>query len=165
MTTTTETLTEERDRLDAELAELRRAVLDAGGVTTPEQDERYAAVRARLREIAAIPPEGYRLPSAAAGLISHAEAHGWLALAQWARDSASNPFVTVQVGRKLTEAEATEHRGDTWLFKFTWHSRDCPPCRLRLFGTGTAKTPDEPWTHDAPSVKGVRAVIAEHPAA
>lgn len=117
------------------------------------------------RETPTESPDGYSLPKAAADLITHAHAYGWIAEAYWTpADSAGDPFVQVQVGRLLTEAERKKYRGPYWLYALTWHSRDCPPGRLRRFGTGTASTPDSPATHSAPSVKRIREIIAANPA-
>jgi hypothetical protein len=150
-------------RLDAEFSALQRIHPDQ---RTAEQAARGAAVLAELLEIVATPPPGYGLPALAAGLVAHAEAHGWQTLVQWTRpDYDGEPFVTVQVGRALTAEEREHHHGDRWTYRLTWHSRGCPPGRVRLFGQGSAITPDEPSGRSpAPSVKAVRAVIEAHPA-
>ncbi|MFI8942688.1 hypothetical protein [Streptomyces syringium] len=110
-------------------------------------------------------PDGYSLPEAATALIAHARAYGWLAKAYWTPgDATSSPFVSVEVGRRLTEAEREQHRGPHWLYRLTWHSRGCPPGRLRRFGSGLAATPDSPAPHPAPSVQRIREIITAHPA-
>ncbi|MFE7077910.1 hypothetical protein ACFU96_48370 [Streptomyces sp. NPDC057620] len=162
-TTTTETLKQEYDRLCDEEDELRTAARKDGW--SEQAKERQRAISLRLREILTIPPAGYALPAAASGLIAHAEAHGWLALAQWTSiDFDGDPFVTVQVGRQLADGEMPDARGSRWLYKLTWHSRDCAPGKVRLFGNGHAVTPDSPGGNYAPSVKAIRAVIEQHPA-
>ncbi|MGA5130827.1 hypothetical protein ACPCTO_13560 [Streptomyces olivoreticuli] len=114
-------------------------------------------------------PDGYALPKAAADLVAHATAHGWLSRVGWAADISNAPLVHVAVGRRMTpdEQEQAEDRGeygDRWCYELTWHSRDCAPGRLRLFGRPLAHTPEQPRWHDGPSVKGIRQVIADNPA-
>lgn len=130
---------------------------------TPDQDARLAVVTARVMEIDATPPAGYTVPTAAAQLVEHARAHGWQTLAQWSPPSLDTVFYTVHVGRVLRDGEIPDARGSVWKYKLTWHSRDCPPGRLRLIGRG-AETPERPMYHDAPSVRAIRAVITNHPA-
>jgi hypothetical protein len=162
MTTSTETAAARYNRLSAEFAALRRIVPDK---RTAEQGARLGELNKELRALAAIPPDGYELPRIAADLMAHAVAHGWLAAAAWtAPDYAGEPFVRVKVGRMLTELERDQHRGDRWHYSLTWHSRGCTPGKVRLFGSGLATTPDSPAHHDAPSIKGIRAVIEANPA-
>lgn len=162
-TAPTETREQEYDRLTTELADIRTAA--RRGTAKADIRRRHTAIQARLRQILATPPNGYTLPTTAAKLVEHAEAHGWRTSVQWTPPGYNNaPFVVVQVGRRLTEAEAAEYRSDKWVFSLTWHSRDCAPGKLRLFGSGLAYTPDHPAAHDAPSIKAVRAVITAHPA-
>lgn len=127
--------------------------------------ERTSEAVRRVREIVAIPPQGYQLPKSAADLIAHAEAHGWMSLVQWTPPGyEGEPFVTVQVGRRLVEGEMPDARGSKWIYKLTWHSRDCAAGKVRLFGCGHSVTPDHPAGTDAPSVKSIRATIEQHPA-
>lgn len=129
---------------------------------TPEQDARLTAVTVRLREIVAVPPDGYTVPAAAVQLLAHAEANGWQSLGQWTPPGRDEPFFSVQVGRVLGPGEMPDARATCWKYSLTWHSRGCPPGRLRLFSAG-ASTPHRPAYHDAPSIRAIRAVIAEHP--
>jgi hypothetical protein len=164
VTTITETAADEYARLSGEDAELSAAVRKVGTATS-EQIERQREIRARLRELHAAPPAGYALPKLAADLVAHAEAHGWTTLTQWtALGYGGAPFVTVQVGRLVTEADGYLGLGDRWTYKLTWHSGGCAPGKVRLFGNGIAITPDNPGAGYAPSVKAIRAVISEHPA-
>jgi len=164
MTTATETIAEEYGRLCDEDAELSAAVRKAGAAT-PEQVQRQRELRVRLRELHAIPPEGYELPKLAADLVAHAEAHGWVSLVEWTSpDYDGEPFVTVQVGRKLQAGEMSDARGDKWIYKATWHSRGCAPGKVRLFRGTSAVTPEHPMYGDGPSIKAIRAVIEQHPA-
>lgn len=161
--TATETLEQEYDRLLDERAAIQSAARKVGA-TSDKAREQMAAAMGRLREILAIPPDGYTLPRPAANLVSHAQAHGWLTLIQWTPPGWDRePFVTVHVGRKVMAGELDDARGDRWSYKLTWHSRDCQSGKLRLFGSGLASTPDRPASHDAPSVKAITAVIAQHP--
>lgn len=164
MSTATETLAAEYNRLTGEDAELSAAVRKVGAAT-PEQAERQREIRTRLRELHATPPDGYALPKLAADLVEHAEAHGWTTRAQWtALGYVGEPYVTVQVGRLVAEADGYLGLGDRWTYSLTWHSRDCAPGKVRLFGSGIAVTPANPGSHSAPSVKAIRAVIEQHPA-
>lgn len=160
---TPETPAAEYRRLYADHMTLRRL----GGARTARQTARLALLDARLRAITATPPDGYALPAAAVQLIAHARAHGWQAEAYWAPpddDGEGDPFVRVQVGRVMAPGELADARGNTWRYEAVWHSRGCPPGRLRLFGRMLARTPQHPATHDAPSVRAVREAIAAHPA-
>lgn len=151
-----EDLTDERSQLKAAAAK--------AGDATPEQRQRHREIQRRLAEIAATPPDGYELPKLAADLVEFAKGRGWLTLVQWTPpDYSGEPYVTVEVGRKLNGAEAAQHRSDTFHYQITWHSRDCEPGRLRKFG-GCAKTPDSPQWHDVPSVRKIRETIAANPA-
>ncbi|MGW0312072.1 hypothetical protein [Streptomyces flavidovirens] len=159
-TVTMETLEQEYTRLTDERAAIKTAARKAGAMT-PEGSEALRSIGRRLKEIAAIPPQGYALPKAIEDLVAHAETHGWVSLIQWpAPGDEGKPFVTVQVGRKTTDAES---RGDAWHYQLTWHSRDCAPGKVKRFGSGLAKTPDAPQWHNAPSMKAIRAVIEQHP--
>ncbi|MFG2269100.1 hypothetical protein ACGFNY_04920 [Streptomyces chartreusis] len=165
MTTATETIAEEYERLASEQAELSAAARKTGDLPT-EGKQRFREIAQRLREIATIPPAGYELPKLAADLVAHAEAHGWTSLVEWTSpDYEGEPFVTVQVGRKLRDGEMPDARGDKWIYKATWHSRDCAPGKVRLFRGTSAVTPDRPVYGDGPSIKAIRAVIEQHPAA
>ncbi|QDN60112.1 MULTISPECIES: hypothetical protein [unclassified Streptomyces] len=162
--TTLETLAQEYTRLTDERGELAAALRKAGDAS-PESRARLASVDRRLRDLVAAPPPGYILPKAAADLVAHAQAHGWLTLVQWTPPGyGGEPFVSVQVGRLLHAGEQSGARGDRWTYNVTWHSRDCAPGRVRLFGRHLATTPEQPWLHDGPSVKAICAVIAQHPA-
>jgi hypothetical protein len=157
-------LLEEWDRLLDERGTIQAAVHKAGDAT-PEQKQRHREIQKRLAEIAAIPPDGYELPKLAVDLMEFAEERGWKARAQWtALGYDGEPYVTVEVGRMLGEAEAAKHRGSTFHYQITWHSRDCEPGKVRKFGAGLAKTPDHPQWHDAPSVRKIRETIAANPA-
>ncbi|MBI0296752.1 hypothetical protein JBE04_20385 [Streptomyces sp. PRKS01-29] len=162
-TTAAETLEQEYHRLLAERANIQ-ATARAAGETSTEAREQMTAVMDRLREILAIPPDGYTLPTPAAKLIAHAHAHGWLGETQWTAPGwHGEPFVAVKVGRRMEPGELEYSRSDVWLYQLTWHSRGCPPGKLRLFGSGLSRTPENPATHDAPSIKAITAVITQHP--
>lgn len=122
--------------------------------------------KSSMEEVLSTPPEGYSVPKAVTDLLTHAKAHGWLTAARWTSPTyEGEPFLTVQVGRLVTDEERDDYRGDRWLFSLTWHSRDCAPGKVKRFGQGTAVTPDHPSTHYAPSVKAIRETIATHPVA
>ncbi|MEU5900395.1 hypothetical protein [Streptomyces venezuelae] len=118
--------------------------------------------------MAATPPDGYAVPKVITDLVDHATAHGWAAAVQrYAPEpgAASEPFTTVQVGRRAVESDYTGfRRGPHWLYRLTWHARGCEAGRVRKFGAGLAQTPNRPQWHDAPSVKKIREVIAANPA-
>ena len=159
----TETLRQEWDRLLDEKHTIMSAARKAGDATD-DMKLRHREIQRRLTEIATIPPDGYTLPKAAADLMEFAAERGWKTLVQWTEPGYDEPFVGVEVGRKLDEAEARDYRSDTFHFKLTWHSRDCEPGKLKRFGRILAKTPDEPQWRDAPSVRKIRETIAAHPA-
>lgn len=168
MSTATETLEQEYNRLFAERDDIGLQVRQADRVE-PEVRARYDQVMDRLREIVAIPAEGYELPKQAADLIAFAETHGWLTGVQWTPPGwADEVYVRVKVGRRLTEAElqAGYYRSDAWLFEITYHERGCPPGQLKKFGSGRGVTPEVGAANigPAPSVKAIRAVIEQHPA-
>lgn len=131
---------------------------------SPEQDARLDAVTTRLLQIVAVPPDGYTVPAAAVQLLAHAEANGWQSLGQWTPPGRDEPFYTVHVGRVLRPGEMPDARSDRWKYQLTWHSRGCPPGRVRLFGRILGATPTSPALHEAPSVRAVRDVITAHPA-
>lgn len=167
-TAAAETLEQEYDRLLDERAAIISAA-KAAGSTSDQAREQMTAVMDRIRDILAIPPAGYTLPPQAAKLIAHAHAHGWQGEAQWTPPGWERqdlePFVLVKVGRWMEPGELEYSRSDMWLYKLTWHSRDCPPGKLRLSGSGLCRTPEYPAaeTHDAPSIKAITAVITQHP--
>lgn len=111
----------------------------------------------------ATPPDGYTVPKIVTDLVAFAESHGWKALVDWTPPDYEEPFMTVCVGRKVTEADG-ERRGPWWQYKLTYHSRDCGPGKVKGFRAGLAQTPDHPQWGDAPSVKKIREVIAANPA-
>ncbi|MCX4912885.1 hypothetical protein [Streptomyces sp. NBC_00687] len=151
-------------RLVDEKHEIMAAARKAGDAT-PEQKQRHREIQRRLAEIVAIPPDGYALPKIVADLMEFARERGWKTLVQWtAPGYDDDPFVTVEVGRKLTEQEAKVYRSDTFHFRLTWHSRDCEPGKVKKFGSGTAQTPDHPQWRDGPSVRKIREIIHAHPA-
>ncbi|MEV7123972.1 hypothetical protein [Kitasatospora griseola] len=119
-------------------------------------------MRARLVELLAEPPAGYRAPEAGRGLVEHAQAHGWLALEEWAAASDGAPFYTVTVGRVAVDEEDRRF-GLRWEFRRTWHSWGAAPGGVRLLGSGTAQTPQVPRVHNAPSVRRIMGVISEFP--
>lgn len=162
--TTAETLEQEYTRLLSDRYRLGKELRETGA-DAPAVRAALRKATARLREITAIPPAGYTLPKAAAGLMATAREHGWTAIAQWTPPGYDGePFVKVHVGRGLHPGEQPDARGNGWHYQLTWHSRDCGPGRVRLFGRCLAETPDQPWTHDGPSVTRVRAVIQQYPA-
>lgn len=167
MSTTRAPSAAEYERLTREQTQLTRALREQG--VNSAATAKLHAVTLRLREIRATPPAGYTLPKAAADLVAHAEAHGWLTLVQWdpepGYEGDCETFVTVQVGRRVVASDGYVGPGDRWVYKLTWHSRDCLPGRLRRFGAGHAVTPDCPAGGCAPSVRGISAVISTHPGA
>ena len=168
MTTATETVTEEYERLFAERDNLAAAVRAAGAVE-PEVRARYDQVMDRLRGILAEPPNGYAVPKQASDLLAFAESHGWMTGVQWTPPNwADEVYVRVRVGRRISEAEqeAAGLRSDAWLFEITYHERGCPPGQLKKFGSGRARTPDRGAAEEqpAPSLKAIRTVIEQHPA-
>lgn len=161
MTTETETLAARYERLSYEFASLRHVRPEE---RTEEQQGRLVALSGELRAMLATPPNGYELPRLAADLMAHAEAHGWTARVSWTPPGYSRePYTDVEVGLMLDGLEREQHRGDRWYYKLCWHSRDCAPGKVRLFGSGLAQTPDSPRVRDAPSVKAIRAVIEANP--
>lgn len=167
MTTATETPVQEYDRLFAERDDLARQVRQAGSIE-PAVRARYDQVMDRLREILAVPADGYELPKQAADLLAFAEEHGWMTGVQWTPPGwADEVYVKVKVGRRLTEAEqhARHYRSDAWLFEITYHERGCPPGQLKKFGSGRGVTPEVGAVSigPAPSLKAIRAVIEQHP--
>ncbi|MFI0718887.1 hypothetical protein [Streptomyces sp. NPDC021224] len=159
--TITETAATHYDRLDVEFAALRH--VDPKD-RTAEQEERLRVLHGELVEILSRPPAGYELPRIATDLMAHAKAHGWQASLRWTPPGYSGePFMTVEVGRKLAGLERNQHRGDRWHYQLTWHSRDCVPGKVKLFRAGLASTPDNPADHDAPSIKAIRAIIEANP--
>ena len=118
-------------------------------------------------------PDGYTLPKQAADLATYAAAHGWLTRTIWvAGEGIDEPFVTVDVGRKLADVEDAPVdpsdqyapvRGDRWAYRVTWHSRDAQPGKLKLFRRPGAVTPWRPAYHDGPSVKGIMQIISRFP--
>lgn len=158
-----ETPAEESSRLAYVLSRVERI---RPSERTEAQRAELRSANARLVELHSVPPEGYRTPKAAAELIAFAELHGWRTSALWTSIGyAGDPFLNVEVGHLVPDEEREEYRGDRWVYSLTWHSRDCAPGKTRRFGQGTAQTPDNPATHGAPSVKGIRDVIAANPAA
>lgn len=86
-------------------------------------------------------------------------------LSRQLRGTPDNPQIRERlrsVTEKLREILATPPAGYT-LHRLSWHSRGCPPGRLRLYGV-TATTPDHPTWHDGPSLRAIREVITAHPA-
>lgn len=133
---------------------------------TPADYQAMAKLADQIAAILATPPAGYTLPAAAQRLIDHAHAHGWQGHIQWypppGQDQDAEPLVRVCVGRYCTPTEH-DRSGTKWQYVLTWHSRDCPPGRLRLFGQGLAETPDHPATHGAPSITAITNIITAHP--
>jgi hypothetical protein len=159
---TPETPSQRYSRIDMALYYLRKI---HPSERTEEQREELRSLQASMDELLAAPPAGYTVPKAVTDLLAHAKAHGWLARASWTPPNyEGEPFLRVEVGRLVTDEEREEYRGDRWMYSLTWHSRDCAPGKVKRFGQGTAVTPDDPATHYAPSVKAIRAVIADNPA-
>jgi hypothetical protein len=156
MTTATESLTQEYDRLLDErsrTAAEMRSFSEKGEVESPESRTSLAAIRARLKEIVATAPAGYDLPRQATELIELAGQHGWISMIQWTPPGwDGDPFVEVHVGRRGGSA-------GNYYYKITWHSRDCAPGKLRL-RSKIAQVPGRQAWHDAPSLKAIRDVIA-----
>lgn len=161
MATAAETPVQQHSRLAGEFEALRHVHPDE---RTAEQKARLVVLAKDLRGILAVPPAGYAMPKLAADLMAHAAEHGWLSSAQWSAPGyIGDPFVKVEVGRRLDELEREHHRGDRWLYQLTWSSRGCAPGKVKLFRAGLAQTPDSPSWSDAPSVKAIAAVITGNP--
>jgi hypothetical protein len=161
--TTTETPEQESDRLSDLVQRLRRI---ATSERSDDEREELRVASARLVELHSVPPAGYETPKAVTDLVAHATAHGWSTSAVWtALGYAGEPFLTVQVGRLVSEDDREDYRGDRWVYSLTWHSRGCAQGKVKRFGQGTAVTPDQPATRYAPSVKAIRETIAAHPVA
>lgn len=109
--------------------------------------------------MAVAPPTGYTVPQAATHLIQAAQASGWRTLTQWtpATPSSGGLSLKVQVGR------LGGPNGRRWHYQVVWHARGCAPGRVRLFSS-IASTPTNPQWHNGPSLKGIHAVITQHPA-
>jgi hypothetical protein len=159
----TETPAEQYARLYDQHYRLRRIQPED---RTPADYQAMTALAGQIAAILAQPPAGYTLPATAQRLIDHAHAHGWQGLTQWypapGQDEDAQRFVQVCVGRYCTPAElaaAGYQAARRWQYVLTWHSRDCPPGRLRLFGQGLAETPDRPAVHKAPSITAITAII------
>ncbi|MFB7592388.1 hypothetical protein [Streptomyces sp. NPDC056169] len=106
--------------------------------------------------MAATPPTGYTIPAAAAQLLATAQAAGWRTLTSWTPPAYQRaPFLTVRVGLHASN-------GGIWHYRLTWHSRGCAPGHVRLFSS-VARTPGHPAWHNGPSLKAIRAVIAQNP--
>ncbi|MEW1547546.1 hypothetical protein [Streptomyces tsukubensis] len=147
---------------DALLSERAALIAEAKRTCIPVTAlPRHGEVSRRLREILAVPPAGYALPSAAEALTACALANGWITLVQWTPPGwEDEPSVRVHLARK---APPNRDSGLVWYYRLTWHSRGCQPGRVRLFGRGLAQTPDRPGEHDAPSLRALRAVIDQNP--
>lgn len=119
--------------------------------------ELYQKTVDRLAEIDATAPDGYSLPAAAQKLIECATAHGWSHSIRWTSPGYfGSPFVRIQVGRLGGET-------GNWTITYTWHSRDCEPGRVRLFGSGTMTSPGHQSPYGAPSLTAARKLIVENP--
>lgn len=117
--------------------------------TLRQTEQRLTKAMARIQ---ASPPDGYTMPTAAAQLVERAEASGWTTAVRWTPpDYDGEPHVKVAVAQ------------GGWRYEVTWHSRGCQPGRVRLFSS-LAWTPERPAAHDAPSIKGICAVINANPA-
>ncbi|MGA4875929.1 hypothetical protein [Streptomyces lydicamycinicus] len=160
--TLAETLEQQYERLATRYQELRHV---HPSERTADQAAELRVINQQLTTLLSTPPAGYALPKVAADLITHAKVNGWLARTQWTYPGfTGQPYVKVEVGRRLTGDESPLYRGTHWLFVLTWHSRGCSPGKLRMFGNGLAETPENPASHDGPSVKAIRAVITDNPA-
>lgn len=87
------------------------------------------------------------LPKAAADLVACAAEHGWRIAAGYGRDSGNAPFVEIQLANDDPKR----------LYKICWHTRDTGT--YRLFSK-IVWAPYRGWT-DAPSIRAIRAFIAE----
>ena len=158
MTTATESLAQEYQRLMAEHRQAMRAALDGvnlhlGEKPAPEKQAAADAHLPRLKEILAIPPAGYELPRQAVELLELAKAHGWISMTQWTPPGwEDEPSVLLHLAGKAAS-------GGAFYYRITWHSRDCAPGVLKLWRKN-AETPERPRRHDAPSLKAIREVIA-----
>lgn len=151
----------EYEQISIEHATLHRL----GAARTPLQQQRYEHLGRRLREILATPPHGYSLPPAAATLVDHARAAGWRAEVCWVpADGLTEVHVRIQVGRRIQPGELDDPPGPMWLYELTWHSRGCPPGRVRRFGRILARTPEQPAVHEVGSVRAVEEAIGRYPA-
>jgi hypothetical protein len=104
-------------------------------------------------------PEGYELPPAAVSLLETATEHGWRTGWLWGSESGGSPY-TVTYGDcpYVTVRLAPSEEGP--YLKYTWHSRDCAPGRMRLFSKLIRPAGKDLW-QDGPSVKTMRKMIKE----
>ncbi|MFJ4678992.1 hypothetical protein [Kitasatospora sp. NPDC088783] len=112
---------------------------------------------AELREALAppdrsVPPDGWKLPEAAAALLECAQDHGWTTSTAWGRRSDGDPTLTVQLLYRRTPKEVWKFDHLTWTAFGTGTS-------MRRLGSGLASTPRHPRWHDAPSLKRIREII------
>lgn len=109
------------------------------------------------RKLAMYPPEGYALPGIVSDLLGLAKAAGWRTGIAWTHlvdlggehSPADGATVEIVLGHGL------------WLYRLRWHCD--PDGGARMTRGGLAQTPDHRAWHDAPSVKKIRQVIADHP--
>lgn len=142
----------------AKYATLERKFYTLRAIDPKKRDQdAFKAIVDQLAEIDATAPDGYSLPAAAQKLIECTTAHGWRYSIQWTPPGyVGSPFVRVQVGRLGDET-------GNWTIQYTWHSRDCEPGRVRLFGKGTMTSPGHQSPYSAPSVTTAMKMIAENP--
>jgi hypothetical protein len=111
------------------------------------------------QKLAAVTPDGWEVPAAVASLVKHAKENGWRTALAWAPDG-DFMLLSVAIGRAVTEADGLS-RGTRWKYDLRWSCSQGSASRTRA---GLAQTPEHPQWHDAPSLKKIREVIAEHPA-
>lgn len=87
------------------------------------------------------------LPKVTLELIACAAERGWRIGVGHGRDSGDSPFIQIQLGIKDPD----------WQYQLTWHTRDTGTYRLfsKIYRGGGR------WWTDAPSVKAIRAHIAQ----
>lgn len=111
------------------------------------------------RKLAAITPDGWKLPRAVEELLACAQAQGWRSACAWTARGAEEMLLTIRIGRRTTPQDPPA-RGSCWEYQLAW---SCVVGSARRNGRGIARTPDRPQWHDAPSLRTVRDVMNAHP--
>lgn len=117
--------------------------------------EQLEAELAKVKaELATHAPDGFTLPRAAADLLEHAAAYGWLTGRAW---SVAEDGIDGSVGVILGTPDRSRE------YKLRWAVLAGGAGSGSLVRSGLARLPRRSW-HDAPSLKKIREDIAAHPA-
>lgn len=144
-------------------AQLREVRILKWNFSQATQDrDRWKAIAQRLdaegeelrTKLATYAPDGFTLPRAAADLLEHAAAYGWLTGRWWdIAEDGIDGSVRVILGTPDRTRE----------YKLRWSVLAGGRGAGSLVGSsGLARLPRRPW-HDAPSLKKIREDIAAHP--